>query len=72
MIKYFYRRSIFVKDKVRLFIDKEDIEIKCTDDNIINIRNEINKSFFFINIKPPFKRKLASTQQFIVFPNKII
>jgi len=34
---------------------------------IINIRNEINKSFFFINIKPPSYKKLASTQQ-LVFP----
>ena len=29
----------------------------------INIRNEINKSFFLINIKPPSCKKLASTQQ---------
>ena len=32
---------------------------------IINIRNEINKSFFFINIKPPPYKKLASTQQLV-------
>jgi len=34
---------------------------------IINIRSEISKSFFFINIKPPSCKKLASTQQ-LVFP----
>ena len=37
---------------------------------MINIRNEISKSFFFIIIKPPFViviRKSASTQQ-LVFP----
>ena len=34
---------------------------------IISIRNEINKSFFFIIIKPPSFKKLASTQQ-LVFP----
>ena len=37
---------------------------------IINIRNTINKSFFFIIVRPPFIiviRKSASTQQ-LVFP----
>lgn len=30
-----------MKDRVRLFIDKEDIEIKCTEDKIINITGMI-------------------------------
>ncbi len=33
---------------------------------IINIRNEISKSFFFINIKPPFLRKEASQQELYI------
>lgn len=43
------------------------IIIETINKMIINIRNEINKSFFFINIKPPPYKKLASTQQ-LVFP----
>ena len=38
---------------------------------IISIRKVISKSFFFINIKPPSYKKLASTQQ-LVFPYRII
>lgn len=38
---------------------------------IISIRNEISKSFFFITIKPPSHKKLASTQQ-LSFPVKSI
>ena len=38
---------------------------------IITIRKLISKSFFFINIKPPSYKKLASTQQ-LVFPYRII
>ena len=43
------------------------IIIETINKMIINIRNVINKSFFFINIKPPSFKKLASTQQ-LVFP----
>ena len=45
------------------------INKETTNKMIINIRNEIKKSFFFINIKPPSQKKLASTQQ-LVFPKR--